>query len=589
MSVKTIGVLFGMEDTFPWALCHEINELARRRGLAVKGEPVQIGHISQEQAFSYDVILDRISHEVPFYRTFLKCAAARGVQVVNNPFWWSADDKFFDNVVARAVGVAVPRTVLLPHKEHPPNTTEQVVPEHEPRRLGRGLPLPRLPDLPEAGLRRRMEGRLQGPQPRGALRGLRPDPRRLTMMAQEAIDFTEYYRCWVVGPAEGADHAVRPEGARASPATRPSPGRPVPDEMALRVTKDALALCDALGYDMNTVEFAVRDGVPYAIDFMNCAPDADLHSVGEESFRWIVTEMAELLVERALHPVPWEPTGTWPKAAGSSAEAPSVAWRRSGGDGVRRLGAGLAILLGGALVAVSAEKPAELILRNGKVVTMDAARPEATAIAISGDRVVAVGTDAEIDRLRGEATRVIDLGGKTASPASSTGTRTSSGSATRGSPSTCAARRAGTRSCRASRPPSKKARPGEWILGRGWHQKEWASPPEPNVEGFPLHASLSAVSPANPVLLSHASGHAAFANAVALKRGGVGRDTKAPAGGEILKDASGEPTGLLRETAEELVVDALERRPREADVLPRRPPTSTAGSTSRPRSASARG
>ena len=100
MSVKTIGVLFGMEDTFPWALCHEINELARRRGLSVKGEPVQIGHISQEQAFGYDVILDRISHEVPFYRTFLKCAAARGVQVVNSPFWWSADDKFFDNVVS---------------------------------------------------------------------------------------------------------------------------------------------------------------------------------------------------------------------------------------------------------------------------------------------------------------------------------------------------------------------------------------------------------------------------------------------------------------------------------------------------------
>ena len=92
----------------------------------------------------------------------------------------------------------------------------------------------------------------------------------------------------------------------------------------------------------------------------------------------------------------------------------------------------------------------------------------------------------------------------------------------------------------------KKARPGEWILGRGWHQKEWSSPPEPNVEGFPLHASLSAASPSNPVLLSHASGHAAFVNAAALVRGGVGRDTKPPAGGDILKDASGEPTGLLR-------------------------------------------
>lgn len=216
------------------------------------------------------------------------------------------------------------------------------------------------------------------------------------------------------------------------------------------------------------------------------------------------------------------------------------------------------ILLGGALVAVSAEKPAELILNNGKILTMDAGRPEATAIAIRGDRIAAVGTDAEIDRFRGEGTRLVDLAGKTAMPGFIDGHAhlTGIGDARialdlRGAHSwdEVVARVAGA---------VKKARPGEWILGRGWHQKDWSPPPDPNVEGFPLHASLSAVSPANPVLLSHASGHAAFVNAAALKRGGVGRATKSPAGGEILRDAAGEPTGLLRETAEELVLAALD-------------------------------
>ena len=107
-----------------------------------------------------------------------------------------------------------------------------------------------------------------------------------------------------------------PKAAARHRATSAVAGTPSPTTWRCASTRDALALCDALGYDMNTVEFAVRDGVPYAIDFMNCAPDADLHSVGEENFRWIVAEMADFLVERVLHPVPWEPTGTWPKALG---------------------------------------------------------------------------------------------------------------------------------------------------------------------------------------------------------------------------------------------------------------------------------
>ncbi|HQN09063.1 MAG TPA: amidohydrolase [Thermoanaerobaculia bacterium] len=226
---------------------------------------------------------------------------------------------------------------------------------------------------------------------------------------------------------------------------------------------------------------------------------------------------------------------------------------------MRGLGALVSVLALGALVAATPRERADLVLRNGKLLTMDPARPVANAVAIAGDRIVAVGSDAEIDRFRAEGTRVIDLAGKTAMPGFIDGHAHFVGIGDarialdlRGAASwdEVVARVASA---------AAKARPGEWILGRGWHQKEWAAPPSPNVEGFPLHATLSAVTPANPVLLSHASGHAAFANAVALERGGVGRDTKAPDGGEILRDSSGAPTGLLRETAEDLVSAALQK------------------------------
>jgi len=222
-------------------------------------------------------------------------------------------------------------------------------------------------------------------------------------------------------------------------------------------------------------------------------------------------------------------------------------------------------------MAVPSQKRADLVLLNGTVVTMDSARPEATAVAIAGDRVLAVGSDAEIGRLRGEGTRVIDLAGKTALPGFIDGHAHLVGIGDARIALDLRGAKSWDEVVGRVAAAVKRARPGEWILGRGWHQKEWASPPEPNVEGFPLHASLSAVSPANPVLLSHSSGHAAFVNAAALRRGGVGRETKAPAGGEVLKDASGEPTGLLRETAEELVEAAL-----KADLARRTPAEVTA-------------
>lgn len=311
---RRIGILFGMEDTFPWALMNEINTLAKKCGEAIECGPVKISHLTQEQSFEDSVILDRISHEVPFYRTFLKCAVARGVDVVNNPIWWSADDKFFDNVVALAAGVAVPKTVLLPHKERPPNTTEKSFRNLEMVDWDRVFSYLGFPIFlkPANGGGWKDVWKCDAPDEFFAAYDKTRD---LEMMAQEAIEFTDYYRCYVVGRKRvrimGYDpkqpHHLRYEAAR---------GRAVPAALVERVSEGALALCQALGYDLNTVEFAVRDGVPYAIDFMNCAPDADVASVGQENFDWIVRAMAEFLLDRARHPRPFESLGTWPELLG---------------------------------------------------------------------------------------------------------------------------------------------------------------------------------------------------------------------------------------------------------------------------------
>ena len=205
-----------------------------------------------------------------------------------------------------------------------------------------------------------------------------------------------------------------------------------------------------------------------------------------------------------------------------------------------------------AFAAAALAQPADVVLRNGKIVTEWTAMPVAQAMAVRGGKVAAVGSDREAQRWIGPQTRVIDLSGQLAIPGfiEGHGHFTGIGEYRQG----LDLREARTwddivaQVARAVR----QAKPGEWIVGRGWHQSKWTQAPDPNVEGFPLHESLDQVSPANPVLLTHASGHAVFVNAKAMEAAGLTRDTPNPKGGEILKDARGNPTGLLRETAQGL-------------------------------------
>jgi predicted amidohydrolase YtcJ len=202
-------------------------------------------------------------------------------------------------------------------------------------------------------------------------------------------------------------------------------------------------------------------------------------------------------------------------------------------------------------------RPADLVLRNGVIVTMDAARPRAQALAARGDSIVAVGSWHDVESYVGPRTEVIDLQGRLAIPGfiEAHGHFAGIGRVRLGLD--LAAARSWEEIVAMVAEAARQAPPGEWILGRGWHQEKWAHPPSLSVEGFPTHEALSRVSPANPVLLTHASGHASFANAKAMELAGISSETRDPDGGQILRDARGEPIGVFRETADEPLERAL--------------------------------
>ncbi|PYR60584.1 MAG: amidohydrolase, partial [Acidobacteria bacterium] len=222
-----------------------------------------------------------------------------------------------------------------------------------------------------------------------------------------------------------------------------------------------------------------------------------------------------------------------------------------------------AALIVSALAAVAAQNratapvaPADLVLQGGKIVTVDDARPVAEAMAVRGDTIVAVGPAAEIKPYIGPATKVIDLKGALAVPGLIDGHAHFTGVGLAAMSLRLATAKEWLDIVNMVAEAAKKAKPGEWIIGRGWHQEKWVHRPEPSIEGFPVHDRLSRVSPNNPVLLTHASGHAVFANAKAMELAGVTKTTPDPSGGKILKDAKDEPTGLFNERAQGLITRA---------------------------------
>jgi hypothetical protein len=312
--MKKIGILFGREDTFPGAFVERVNAMAVS---GISAEFVEVGAVEMAKPCPYAVIVDRISHDMPFYRSYLKNAVLTGTQVINNPFWWSADDKFFNYALASKLGVAVPRTMILPPKCWPRDIDAQSLRNLEfPIQWDAVFDHIKFPAFlkPHDGGGWRDVYHLHSPD--DFFRAY-DQTRDLCMTLQAAVNFNEYFRCYVVGQK---DVRIMPYDPRRPHAQRYVLDPPAYDKKLLkRVEKDALTLCQALGYDLNTVEFAVEDGIPYAIDFMNPAPDADRVSVGEANFEWIVDKVAHLAIANAQKPV--KPELRWASLLGTEAKA----------------------------------------------------------------------------------------------------------------------------------------------------------------------------------------------------------------------------------------------------------------------------
>lgn len=291
--MKRVGLLVGRERSFPEALIATING----RNAGVTAEMVTLRGTSMAEPVPYGILIDRISHEVPYYQSYLKNAVLQGAYVINNPFWRVADDKFFGTSLADALGVNVPRTVLLPNKEYVPG----IVPESL-RNLR--FPLDWDTFLEYTGLPAIAKVHYGGGwknvyliQNRDDLLRIYDQSGRHTLLLQEYIRWERYVRCIVIG-REHVNVAIwDPHRSHFERYRYDEPGLPAP--LGERVTAEARRLCEALGYDMNTVEFAIRDGIPYAIDFMNSAPDFDITSLGQGHFEWTVETMANFVIEVA--------------------------------------------------------------------------------------------------------------------------------------------------------------------------------------------------------------------------------------------------------------------------------------------------
>ncbi|MGQ0701574.1 MAG: ATP-grasp domain-containing protein [Gemmatimonadales bacterium] len=289
-----IGLIVGREWSFPPAFIEEIS----RRDAGVVAELVRLGTPRMDEPGEYRVIIDRISHEVPFYRTYLKHAVLRGTTVVNNPFMWSADDKFFGATLATSLGIASPKTLVLPNKEYVPG----IVHTESLRNLQFPLDWQAVVDyvgLP-CVLKDAYGGGWKAVYVCHSLEELLhhyDQSGLLTMIVQEFIQWDEFVRCICLGQDD-----IRP--IKYDPRERRYYPEPefLPPALMKRVVEDSRKLVRALGYDMNSMEWAIRGGIPYAIDFMNPAPDLDVYSLTPAHFEWAVSGMADLAIKLAKAP-----------------------------------------------------------------------------------------------------------------------------------------------------------------------------------------------------------------------------------------------------------------------------------------------
>jgi hypothetical protein len=302
-----IGLLCGREYAFPPAFLQRVNQVGAKHGITA--EFLKLTGTKMGEPPGYKVIVDRISHEVEYYRAYLKHAVLNGTYVINNPFWWTADDKFFNYSVAEKIGVAVPKTVLLPQKSYPSDVDLTAESLHN---LGYPIDWDALLDYvgrpailkPYSGGGWKHVYKVNNKQELiEAYDGTGP----YCMTLQEFIAFEQYVRCFTFGKNDIVPVVYDPHQRRyLVQHDYLSAG------LGARIVSDAQKLNNALGYEMNTIEFAMKGGVPYAIDFLNPAPDFERDRITPFYFEMVVQKMADLVIERALNGVVQQ---TWPRWA----------------------------------------------------------------------------------------------------------------------------------------------------------------------------------------------------------------------------------------------------------------------------------
>lgn len=317
MAEGRVGLMVGREWSFPPKFIEEVN----RRGAGVSVDYVRLGGTSMDERVEYDVVIDRISHEVPYYRSWLKHAVLEGVTVVNNPFMWTADDKFFGASLATKLGVAHPKTIALPNREYVPGI------KHDESLRNLRYPLEWDAILDHIGLPCILKDAHGGGwrdvhvcRTREELMDAYNSSGQLQMVLQEFIQWDQFVRCICIGREQIMPIRYDPRERRYH-----LDHAYMNSKLGQRVVDDALKLVRALGYDMNSIEFAVRDGVPYAIDFMNPAPDMDINSLGDHYFEWVVNAMADMAIRLAQEPRPQLSELHWPALFGASGAAGSEA------------------------------------------------------------------------------------------------------------------------------------------------------------------------------------------------------------------------------------------------------------------------
>jgi len=300
-----IGLLCGREYSFPPAFIERVNQLGQSHGITA--EMVKFGGTRMDEPPKYQVIVDRISHEVEYYRGALKHAVLHGAYVINNPFWWTADDKFFNYAVMHKLGLAIPRTVLLPQKGYPadvdltPESLRNLVFPIDWDGLLDYVGRPAILKPYSGGGWKHVYKVNNREELLAAYEVTSPYP----MTLQQFIDFDRYVRCFTFGKTDITPVAYDPRERRYL----------VEHEylnagLGARVVRDAQTINLALGYEMNTIEFAIQDDVPYAIDYLNPAPDFERERITDFYFRHVVEKMAQLVVDRALN---GQPSQSWPR------------------------------------------------------------------------------------------------------------------------------------------------------------------------------------------------------------------------------------------------------------------------------------